>query len=450
LPLAAKNNTLIVEALKENFTRMLDHIAKDVLSKERAIVDLLALHTLAPNIPGRAREPRIEARDAFALLGARSQADLPGGTWQNAVSLFFLSSGEEPAGAMTQAFRRDFDEIIYPAWRFCARSLHTGVNAIVLSRLIFELGSTPFRAEFAFALRHLASEKVKWDDLEEKAFGHDVCTLCTSRLLYIFSYARLVRRPDAPDSLPTGKMGQRRSTEEIVRALLRTLLDRESPPNWWGIKKGQASGEIRSADYAAWAVRALAFCLAVDQEIRNGRKESPLLADRQPVIDLLAERLEELCSSKPGAFIDDKSEEPHSYVTGDVASTLLETERLLKICDDVKIDLRKHMLNACETLRAVKKVLDDRQLSLISKLYLWPAKIFLHRWAAESEREALEAELLKLYRQCSDSAIWIRNTEGSWGYNEENTQRLVSAMNTFWRYAYEHRDRFEGLFAEQE
>lgn len=249
------------------------------------------------------------------------------------MSLFFLSSGDDPASAMTRAFRRDFDEIIYPAWRFCARSLHTGVNAIVLSRLIFDLGSTPFRAEFAFALRHLASEKVKWDDAEEKAFGHDVCTLCTSRLLYIFSYARLVRRPDVPDSLPT-KKGQRRSTEEIVRALLRTLLDKESPPNWWGIKEGRPGGEIRSADYAGWAVRALAFCLAVDQEVRS-RNESPLLTDRQAVVDLLAERLEDLCGSDPAAFIDDRSEEPHTYVAGDVAITLLETERLLKICDDV-------------------------------------------------------------------------------------------------------------------
>lgn len=105
------------------------------------------------------------------------------------------------------------------------------------------------------------------------------------------------------------------------------------------------------------------------------------------------------------------------------------------------------MTAAREALRATRIVLDGRKLSLISKLYLWPAKIFLHEGAAGAEREELEAELLDLHRQCSGSPIWIRNTEGSWGYNEENTQRLVSAMNAFWRYAFEHRDRFEPRFA---
>lgn len=449
LPLAVDNETLIRNALKENLTRMLDRICPGSMGEARSVVDLLALHSL-----GHPAEPRLAAKEAFGLRGARRKPTIPllpsGGPWQNAVSLFFLGSGENPAGAMTRAFRRDFYEIIYPAWRFCARSLHTGVNAIVLSRLIFELGSTPFRAEFASALRHLASEKVKWDEAGEKAYGHDGCTLCTGRLLYIFSYARLVRRPDAPDSLPTGKQGQRRSTEEIVRALLRTFLDKESPPNWWGIKEGRPGGEIRSADYAGWAVRGLAFCLAVDQEIRNNdkEKERPLLVDRQPVIDLLAERLENLCGSTREDFINDTSEEPHTYIAGDVAITLLETERLLNLCDDVAIDLRRYMLAACETLRTVRTELDQRELPLISNLYLWPAKIFLHRWAVGDEQKELDAILLKLHRQCSDSRIWIRNTEGSWGYNEENTQRLVSAMNTFWRYAYEHRERFEPLFAQ--
>jgi hypothetical protein len=234
--------------------------------------------------------------------------------------------------------------------------------------------------------------------------------------------------------------------DEIVRAFLRTFLDKESPPNWWGIKADRPGGEIHSADYAAWAVRSLAFCLAVDQELRT-RKESPLLIDRQEVIDLLAERLNDLCGQSWKAFINDRSEEPHSYVVGDVAITLLETRRLLTICDDVTIDWRKHMTTVREALKQCTVKLNGRKLSLISKLYLWPAKIFLHEEAGP-ERELLERELLELHSRCSKSPIWIRGTDGSWGYNEENTQRLVSAMNMFWRYAFENRDRFEGLFAD--
>ncbi len=447
LPLTEDNDTLIRNALKENLTRMLDLIPLDSVGETRAVVDLLALHTLALHTPDHPSEPRLDAKEAFAIRGTRRQAREPllrdGGPWQNAFSLFFLQSDEGPASEMVRRFRKDLHEIIYPAWRFCARSLHTGVNAICLSRLVFDLGSTPFRAEFAFALRHLASEKVKWDEDKENAFGHDGCTLCTSRLLYIFSYARLVRRPGSPDSLPAGK---RRGTDEIVRALLRTMLNKETPLNWWGISKtDRPGGGIHSADYAAWAVRSLAFCLAVDQEVRS-KKESPLLSNRQEVIDLLAERLEDLCNSEYKAFIDNRSEEPHSYVIGDVAITLLETERLLRFCGDVSIDLRKHLRAAREALKTATTELDGRNLSLISKLYLWPAKVFLHEEAGP-EQESIEAELFELHRSCTQSPIWIRDTEGSWGYNEENTQRLVSAMNAFWRYAFENRGRFEPLFA---
>lgn len=444
LPLQERNEVLIQRALEESLSTLVQGIEPGSPGELASILDLLALYTL-----GHPDEPRVDlerspvVRNALPRIQSLHQKE---GSilQQSTLPWYFLIDRTSGLSPMEKAFEQDFHRILYPAWRHCARSLREGVDAICLTRLVLDLGSTPFRGEVAFALRHLSAEKMQRDN--DKLIVHEGCALCTSRLLYIFSYARLLFGDDEPSSLSEG---DGRSLDDMVHGLLRTMLCKSPRPNWWGFTRQSSDGcGIHSADYAAWAVRSLAFCLAVDQEIRD-RTEKPWLSNRREVIDLLEERLSDLCEAACDDLLTDLAEEPHTYIAGDVAVTLLQAEKLLRGCPDMSLDWRSLLKRARTTMKLAVEELDKRSLPLISKLYLWPAKMYLRVTSEdEEEQQDLERELMHLYRRCSGNPIWIPSGAGagSWGYNVENTQRLISALNTFWCCAFENREVFEPLF----
>lgn len=446
LPRQKRDDALIRSALEESLGRQVKPIAPGSPNELHSLFDLLAIYTL-----GHSEEPRLDPKTSDTIQGVlrHVQTRLRSGepihrqsTVQTSLPQFFLISQMDQPGPMDAAFVRDFQEIIHPGWRLCAQTLREGTDAICLSRLVLDLGSTPFRGEVAFAMRHLYAAKIRWE-ADGRACVHDWCTLCTSRLLYIFARARLLFGNVGPIFLPKGH-----NLDAVVQGLLHTLLCKDPEPSWWGIAVPlSAGGGIRSADYLGWVVRALAFCLAVDQDIRE-KTGSPWLPNRQDVIGLLRNRLEELCSATHDDLLSNLSEEPHSYVAGDVAMTLLQVERHLRDCSGLGFEWRPLLDQAREPLRSAARELDSRNLSLISKLYLWPAKIFLHE--DEETNPELTRELMEIYRSCANSPIWIRTGPGagSWGFNMENTHRLITVLNLFWRYAFEKRSMFEELFSD--
>ena len=420
---------------------------------------------------------------------------------------------------MKDHFRRSFDRIYRPAWRFCADKWLNGVDALVMARASLDFGSSRFRNEVVNGLQDLLDDKLtckpptelrrpsaalregwywhgdpkRWhtDEKEKWGFGHDGCTICTSRLLYVFSVARRL--------LPSDTLRKRfhdrdeNSLEAAVCFLLQYMI-RKSPddPSWWGIEEqqrlaeqeNQAEKALHSADYVAWAVRATVQALIVDAEVREATGKGWLDDECSVPLDSVHRLFEKLwtllCSIENGErLLSDRAEEPHSYIVGHVAISCLD---VLELWDEISPKkghpawkdlwtlLDKHAGNFSKepaqrlktSIKEALTLLKSRHIAQLSEFFAWPAYVFLASAAViggddatMSERKADEDDwaqkLVALLEDCLKSRVWIETGEGrgSWGYNIENTQRIVSSMAICWRYCFKHHKTMARLVTER-
>jgi hypothetical protein len=460
------------------------------------ILDLLALYALDRSLPGgpaaAGREPIAPAASkpvgrALELLAAAT-ADQPGkrspqrSPHEGVLGDYLprVLGGARPG--MERRFCDDVRAIYLPAWRFCAQNWRRGISPLVMASASLDLGSTPYRSEVTYGLRSLPIKLPKPAD-PTLLGGHGGCTLCTGRLLYVLSYARLFAHSfEHPFAVGNPRVhadaGSRAATldpDQAVLGIVSYLLDRPAedllePNSWWGIaddfRDGRAAVDcIQAADYLAAAIRGIAFCLWVDRRLRPHTRNDLLGERRQELAKLFARLWTSLCTANQDRLLSHRSEEPHSYPLGEAARTYLMVRRLWQGIEDPDLPFdvqgwtsaRQNMAEALhrlsgEDIRAPEPAGREGHLSRISQFYLLPAYAFLHETAPPAgesrEREALRARLVRTYQSCAGSPIWIKDGDdaGSWGYNQENTARLVLAVSCFWRHVFENPDEFEGAF----
>jgi hypothetical protein len=240
---------------------------------------------------------------------------------------------------------------------------------------------------------------------------------------------------------------------ETVRGIINYFLSRDKDSDsWWGLDGSQGSA-IRSADYLAWSARAIAFCLSVDQELREKTGEEWLEEkcglEKGQLYTLLRQRWEALFRAKPDDLLSNRAEEPQTFTLGRVGLAYLDLLRLDPIKGLVlRNDFRLSFLTSLD--EAWARIWRE-SLAQMSQYYLFPVRIVRDKYLDdEGEKLSSAQELVQLCQSCLESRIWIRSgsDQGSWGFNLKNSQALVTALAAFWRHAFErdHRERFEKAF----
>jgi hypothetical protein len=477
---------LIRGALEERLSAILDESKKEKIGLAASILDLMAIYTLPEEMndaEGKALEPRVHIASSDVVQRAyKTYKDLNDKSHRGLLDLYFDKKIQRETGETSTSHRMDdlflnsFNNVYYPAWRFCAKSWHAGNDPVCMARVSLDLGSSRYRGEVISGLRYLISDKIQLEGNNGNcwAYGHDRCMLCTSRLLYILSCARSLFSTEylnlvaSHQNLDRGSSVGRLDPGSIVDRLLSYMLSLGADhPGWWGVpetKNNHSANRvtrkgIKSADYVAWAIRSLAFTLPVVKELAKiGDKtwEEKIPAERQKtMIARLRELLGQLVKDKtPDTLLSPSAEEPHPYILGELATTYLLLEDLDARHSDLGLlagfDLSEHAQCLND---AVKKLGFDSQPHL-SRFFLWPALVFLHQSGilSDKERSNYETYMTTTLEDCVPNPIWIQQGggSGSWGNNLENTQRIVSSLNTFWRYAYKNeknKETFESLLS---
>lgn len=358
-------------------------------------------------------------------------------------------TGAPGANPMEQAFLRCYEEIIHPAWRFFARNWHDHSEPLLMARACLDLGSSAFRPEVAGGIKYILGEKVEWAKENGKetgfAFGHDECTLCTSRLLYILASAK--RLFSKEDLLRLSNNAKQKSLDQSVAAILRYFRHRKPDGDaWWGLgtERDDKRG-VYSPDYLAWAARAVTFCRSVDQEIqeRTGRSWIADICGLAPadMEQLERQRWAQLLSVTKKNLLSEHTEEPATFTLGRVALAVLDLQKMNEsVWDLVTRRSGRGQKSFVDHLEEAKKEVWKDSLAQMSRLYMLPVFLVLDKALQdEEERARSAAEIVKHCRKGIDSRIWIRkgSDAGSWGFNVKNTQAIVTALTAFWRYAFE-------------
>jgi len=370
-----------------------------------------------------------------------------------------------PVNRMDEVFMRSFEEILHPAWRFFARHWHDHSEALLMARACLDLGSSRFREEVVGGFRHLL-EQVEWSRIRvagasiEVAHGHDECTLCTSRLLYIFSYARRLFLDEDLGKL--SENAKERGLNETVKGLLTYMLSRDpQESSWWGFGPSQKEDDpsaVWSADYLAWAARAVSFCLSIDREVHAKTGEywlsggrGTLGLERRRLELLLRERWQQLFAATTEELLNKRAEEPQSFILSRVALAYLDLGWLDPAIREIAVSNEATVARFLRRFAKVYSKIWHRNLSQLSSFYLWPAMILRDQLMEDDKKAASADTLVDLCLSCVESKIWIGKgpDTGSWGFNVKNTQAIVTAMAIFWRYAFDARNkpRFEAAFA---
>ena len=378
--------------------------------------------------------------------------------------------GKEPDSGLDRVFCYSFEAIYRPAWRFCADKWLYGVDALVMARASLDFGSSRYRDEVVLGMKSLMRDKItSWKSDDERApawlkpnegnrpgsahewsFGHDGCTICTSRLLYILTKARQLLSREMREQCSEGERSLARTTGGLLKFFLRRSAD---DPAWLGIEAEQRlrGATLASADYVAWAAKASGHALWLDGEIAlhtGGERrwlEDECQVTRSEVETLFQMLLDKLGRVAQSNILGDLTEEPHSYILGHVGGTYLFLKDLE---DDFGADILPHDFDWDARVDQIQGALNDfekRNPAQLSQFFLWPAEIFLARMP---KSKVTDDDLVKTLYKCLSSRVWIKEGEGkgSWGYNIENTQRIVSSLNTFWSLAFRKPERFESYF----
>jgi hypothetical protein len=387
--------------------------------------------------------------------------------------------------AMEDLFCKSFEEVVYPAWRFLARKWHDGIEPVNMARACLDLGSSRFRAEVVGGIRSLLRQ-VEWSPDGAHAHLHQGCTLCTSRLLYICSYAR---RLFPAAELGVFQRGDDRGIDATAAGILQYFCSRQpKAETWWGIpgdgERDEPGSSIHSAEYLSWSARAVAFCHAVSAEVEQhtGRRWLEEIWEQERCKKLLGERWAQVFDAGVDEILNPQSEEPHSFVVGHVALAyrelrLLREQRKVEVPPGDEAAFKGNIMAAYDRFLAASPGGPGEKPakhSLLSRLFLWPASILAVELLGEDpapDQQSLERrrhemeEMVDLCHDCVESRVWVpRETAGrgassrrderdvgSWGSTVKDTHTIVTSLATFWRHAFDSQyfHEYRGIFKEK-
>jgi hypothetical protein len=367
---------------------------------------------------------------------------------RNLLHLYFRAQGRGAPSSLEKAFIAGFEEIFYPAWRFVARQWRNRTAIIPLATLCLDMGSSRFRAEALEGIPHLLEAHV--DRLPDgTAHAHDECTFCTSRLLATFSNARLLFSDETLKKLAPSPGAE---LDQTVAGFLQHFLNRDPDSvAWWGW--GGESTRLQAPDYLAWAARALARCLATDEEIRSrsgGERGwlEDLGIERSELVRLLQERWKALLAVRKEDLLSSRTEMIRTLALGRMAGAYLE----LETCPP---EIRALAFNGSradeyiESLGRVSEILSApfKNEWLSERLHLMPVDLVRDSVIPD---EQSTRQLVDLYLQSTTSPAWVREGPdvGSWGFESRHTEQILASLVAFWRHAFLHHDRFDAAFRE--
>lgn len=441
---------LLEAALSENFLQALDRIPQGSIGEDVSILDLISIYTMST--PGtQRREPRIplalSTKKSSVLNRALDRVGRTLGRKQivpvTGLFGFYLTLKKKDEASWTEMeriFMRSFDSILYPASRFFSRNWHDGIEATLMARVCFDLGFSRFRWEVMDGLRHLLEEKIFNGKVEGHVHGHDQCTICTSRLLYVFTHARRL--------IPHEEMNRcAKGLDQVIAGILRYMIDLDPEADiWWGLQPDEEhQGKIKSAEYLAWAARAVTCCLSLDLELRKSKDPEDWLGeqcglDRSRLHLLVGQRWDHLLSADKDKLLSPLAEEPHSFVFGHVAMACLDLQRFDPEVRALAVGGREDKIETFS--QALQNAATDiGTLSQLSGFFLWPLQLFLDS-LGDAKAASKAVDLCYL---CVTSPVWIKAgaEAGSWGFNVKNTQTIVTSLMAFWQYVFEDKERQE-------
>jgi hypothetical protein len=438
---------LLVSALEEALGETVRTIKGQSAEEAASLLDLVMIYTKCY----RRREPRVSLNSDVVTSALQRMDERGRKPHRGVLHLYLETRRKSRRSPMEQVFLHSFDRLLYPGWRFLARNWSDGIEGTLTARASLDLGSSRFRNEVTHGLKHLLREKVTWRG--KQAFGHDGCTLCTARLLYIFTSARQLFPAAEFERVAINRRGH--TLNDAVRGMLVHFQMRNpDDPAWSGVTAEESQEErIDSPDYASWAAWALAYCLEVDAEIRFSG-ESWLSEScgfpASEVVLLAQERWRRLVAVTARQLLGPRVEEPHSFTVGQFASSFLNTHRLTQELRSTLMPSSAGLQSIAAEIENVYSQLTHRPLSQLGLFYLWPAAMFLDSLAPGQKEEAL---ILTCY-ECLKSPLWIKQgpDTGSWGFNVKNTSTILTTLASFWRYVFEgdegrNRERFEEAFS---
>jgi len=448
----------MVEALEEALTGSIALLSKrdtpqahiDLRWQLKAALDSIIIYTFDHQEDGKKLDQAmLNAYDCVARWleeqpGTASLCDyFPAGL----LPLYFshkLQPDADLAG-MESAFIDAFEEVYYPAWKLCAAQWRSGNDVVCMARAALDFGSSCRRGEVIEGLRQLVSDKIAPDPDRHWAYGHGRCMLCTGRLLYILSHARLL----FPPAQFWNVVGYEEGPLKLRGILAYLTAVRLKEACWWGIGEDEA---IRSADYIAWGLRGLVMAIATDT-LMEGASDSGdgWLGDlRQEVRELPEVILGYLAAAGKEVVFSKRAEEPRSFILGEVATTYLFLDWLAKLEPSIQELFKEDTLKRCtDNLKEAFEEMEKGELAQLDSYYALPSWLLVHQLTQEAERkQALAQRAVNIATECARSRVWVRDGagKGSWGNNLENTQRLASCLSVFWRYAFDHKEDFAGLF----
>jgi hypothetical protein len=310
------------------------------------------------------------------------------------------------------------------------------------------MGSSRFRAETIDGFRYMLEKMIHWDG--DRAFAHDECTLCTSRLLYILAQGR---RLFTDADLKTIS-GHSHSLNESIAGLLHYFLSREPEAlSWWGLGTRFPGQMIVDVQYLAWSARGVSLCLAVDRELR---KRGTHWLDEcgiplSSVERLLQQRWRQLFGIRDEDFVGDREELTHELALGNIGLACLDLDALDPEIRALALDGLDLSHAFWPNLRKAWTKL-ERRSSLVSSLHLMPATLALDGAFPDLTPETTPM-LVELYLRCAASPAWVTTGAdvGEWGFDSKATQPILDSLIAFWRYAFrpENRSRFEAAFEER-
>lgn len=433
---------LLGSALEERLERLSDEVTAGVPGEAAMLLDLVALFAMPLAGDQQSREPRVslDAGIVTGIFGRIDDCEGPVGS-KTLLRYLRLKRAPGPLTPLGQAFVCSYERRLYPGWRYCARTLHLGVESLSMSGAVLDYGSTGFRAESvaaALAVNHALERRLDGT----VAVGHSWCMLCTARILYCLLTLRERFLPTELNAL-LPMIGE--TAGKVLDGLLSPFQKRgeETIADYFGTpdQRDDPRRRVESPRYAAWVLRSLGLLL--DREPALARSRGGWMSDAQMntsrrLYDALWHRLAVLTVESLERMQD---EEPTEVSFGDLALVAAECRARGQAVDTPPA--------VAEGVRRMVKQREDglRAIPQLSQCYLLPALVEL----AGDDARFPQEEVIRAVAAISNSFIWIQSEPhgrgfGSWGYNIVNTRRILSALHHYWEAVFDREGEFSRAF----